>query len=328
MGYFPAINISTSYTLDYFNIGRIREQIAHFAGGSNLSYLDSMHKSVLNWHNLMDSEINQHIHGSTPNLQSQMFEHLRSNLDAVKSWGSDDIHYLIEEYNKKEEKRFYAEIEERVTVHQNSKQYLERSDGEEWEEKVQPAPLWAMAMRSLGYIDKRVHHKIIEVTGGPDVIDLAYVDRYIAFAKDIVDSYKRIAAGHLSMWDAGKIKSNTSLIISTNQPKTVNPQQALLEQSGKEIGDKLKVKLNLEQLLFLFKMLYESDKIDAANNIEICRFIADYFSTPKANDISVDSLRKTWSDFNKKVPPFWFSFFNELAEKVKKDYPNNYRPIK
>jgi hypothetical protein len=314
MAYFPSINMATNETLSYFKIGRIKEQIRKLKGEPNLSYLDSYEEMAIQSHELMEAEINQHIHGSTENLQSQMFEHLREALGIIDSWTDNDVEILIDQYNINTEKQFNADIENKANAFKESTEFIQRKHKEEWEEEISNYGLLSSMGIAFSKV-RKVHYKWYIVTGGPDVIDLGYTGDYLKFLHRIADNYKRIAGNNLKLWDEKKIKSNTTTTIIAHQPLL----QPISETESRR--KKLKTQLTAGQILYLFKSLNSAGIFENITIADICRFISENMSTKGKEELSAENLAKVWSKIDINDIAFWYEKFPELNNMAIKNNP-------
>lgn len=328
MPYTPAIDSAAFYTVEYFKIGRIADHIYKWSGKSNYSYLDNYHELVFDWHRILETEIDQHIHGSTENLQNQYFEHLREVLDIVNTWNDESIIRAIDKYNNEAEVKFYKAIEEKVEAFRKSTEYLTRAHKEEWEEYPPPNPFFSSANLRL-FKTKRIHYKWYIVDGGPDVLDVSFIPQYLEFVRKITDNFKRIANSTLKLWDEKKIKSNASINLVLPPVQTSQPQR-LLEQPEDDKRKKLKVNLSVKQLLYLFKMLKDAGIVEVPLLKDIHKFVGANFETNAKgakDDISAANLAKLWSTISAdpQTAAYWMDKFIDLHNLAKKDNPNNIR---
>lgn len=288
MPYFPAIKSATYYTINYFLIGRIYDEVKRMAGGQHLDYLNSYYEMVFEWHKLLEIEIDQHIHGSTPNLQAQYFELLREALNTVSLWNDNDIIRAVELYNKETEEKFWNETMAKAETFINSEEYLKRKHKEEWEVEVPYLPFLAGKSGEMFKI-KHIHYKWYIVEGGADVIDVSYLPMYLEYIRKISDNFKRIVSSNLKLWDEKKIKSNASTTIQLIQSPTENNQ---LESPKKETSrKKLKINLTIKQIAYLFKLLKQVNLLESQPDIDVAHFIKESFVSKKGEEISLKNLQ-------------------------------------
>lgn len=75
---------------------------------------------------------------------------------------------------------------------------------------------------------------------------------------------------------------------------------------------KLKMKLTVDQIAYLFKLLYDSDLIDVRHTTEIQRFIIANFETPVTQNISAKNLANSFGNPDQKSLDFWKGMFRKF----------------
>jgi hypothetical protein len=317
MPYTPAIDSAAFYTVQYFQIGKIADYMNKMAGKLNFGYLDGWVDFVFDWHKIMQTEIDQHIHGSTENMQNQYFEHVRYVSDIVNTWHDGSIIRAIDKYNLEAETRFYKDIEEKADAFRKSNEFLNRTHKEEWEEDPPENPFFGGIYKSY-FKTKKIHYKWYIVEGGPEVLDVSYTQQYLELVNKIADNFKRIVNATLKLWDEKKIKSNATASIQILQPQGQTP--FLLNSTQQEIpSEKLKTTLTSGQILYLFKTLKSLDVFGSVSNVDLCRFIARHICTKDTDQLSADNLAKVWSNIDPNDISYWYEQYPEMVKVSVKD---------
>lgn len=157
------------------------------------------------------------------------------------------------------------------------------------------------------------------------MLDVSYTQQYLELVKKITDNFNRIVNAALKLWDAKKIKSNTTTTIQVIQPESQVP---LLLSAQQEEGpaQKLQMDLTVPQLLYLFKALKDVGLLKNTNLTEVYKAITNTIrlsSKKDGEEISVKKLANTWSTLDAKTAQFWVDKFIDLHKAAKKDNPNN-----
>lgn len=102
-----------------------------------------------------------------------------------------------------------------------------------------------------------------------------------------------------------------------------NVYKSAKEDKINKINNKLKIKLSVAELAYLFKVLDYHDLIDKTHNTDIYQFLADNFQTKGKKDKEVQSSKSIKNDFDSpemKTIVFWddkFEKFKKYTEKNK-----------
>jgi hypothetical protein len=99
---FVRVNQSLNFTLEYYNIGRIKDHMFRFAGKLNLDYLDTYYDLTFTFHSQMEDEIHQVMQTNDGVTQVIFFENLKEWLSdwRIEKVNKDIILDLIEKYNE------------------------------------------------------------------------------------------------------------------------------------------------------------------------------------------------------------------------------------
>lgn len=114
-----------------------------------------------------------------------------------------------------------------------------------------------------------------------------------------------------------KMIISLELQIATLLKETIELENELTYKNS----NKLKVKLSVAQLTYLFKILEEHKLIDANHNTDIFKFIADSFQTKGKKDKEEQSNKSIKNDFDNpemKTIVFWDEKFEEFKKYTSK----------
>lgn len=292
---FPRISQAIKYTLEFYNIWKIKEYINWLSNPSKHYPVNDWADTVIYLHNKMEDEINQTIHTTNANTQNFLFESLKEWLEdyRIKPIEPEIFLKLIDEYNKKTYEDFELLIETAVEKFRQSPNFY-REHLEEYEVESKTNTLLGG-----GYFpfrkSKEKNYKFYCITESPDLIDLAYFNEYLVIVNKVTGNFRRVISKYVKLYDAGKIFENSSSQISFGKlPNTYPP---LLEESKEK--KKLKVSLTVSQLAVLFKLLNDTKVIQNSSNTEICQFISSNFETKASYDISTKNLMNNFSNPDK-----------------------------
>ncbi len=210
---FPETNEALYYTLSYFKIGRIGEQIKKFGGGLNLTYLDSYYEVTLQSHKNMEAEINQNVVGSIPFIQLSLFDYLR---DWLNNWQFNagferEIEYLIDQANEKERSRYQLEIEkDEIEYRQSVPPGVEY--GHDYEVEIKAHYNFFAGRLVPAKLETRTF--LFVTTKKPDLIDKTYIPEYTTLVKKLTDSFRRHSEKYATNFFAGKYSVNANLLVA------------------------------------------------------------------------------------------------------------------
>ena len=313
---FPSINLVFNDAIGYYKIGRIRDHIFKLSGKINYQYLDDSIALSYKMQEHAVEEIKQHIHGSTANVQVEMFMYLKNLIDFLKTHTNESIKKLIDDYNNTVEKEFNEKIDLEVLAFQKSTTYLTRKHGEEYEEEISSVSALFGGGHFHKYKIKKVHYKYYAIERGAEYIDTEFLPGYFELVNDINGHLLRLINYYVDLWDAGKITSNATIIV-VNKPTDNKEQTNTLEVSSQE-RKKLKMNLSVTQLAYLFKLLYDSNMIENTSKADLTRFIVANFSTKMSQEISEGSLANKLSVTEKAEANFWADELMKMHKAAKK----------
>lgn len=158
--------------------------------------------------------------------------------------------------------------------------------------------------------------------GRPLIINTYYLQRYYLFASAAIIYFKNIIESYTKLYNENKLSPNNFTSVQPQiAPPSVSPP---LLNSSKEKLKKLRTTLNAEQLLYLFKTLYNAQLISCDDYKDIHQIISSNFkpNTIKSGaDLSVSNLGKLWSNIDINNVAFWEDKFVYLHNLAQKDNP-------
>lgn len=331
---FMRINNAVKFTGECFGIEKIKDYLLYFAERDKnpnwTSYLDGWDEFVLTIHGYMEDEIFQTVQTCDNNTQVFLFEELRKLLN--EDWRFTEelnkTHFILSayKYNDKLNEEFELSVQEKVNVHQESDNYKNLTDGQEYEAKGYNFPIGLGLNSILGYGNRTlIFRKILCIEKAPTFLDFYQIHKYFQLVEKLVKNFRKIISHHLALYDAGKYVSSANVIIERKQLSN-NPEPKLIESTEQDQAVKIEVDLSAAQLLYLFKALKDLGVVKNKNNSDIFRVLSSWFeiSTKKdGEDISFNKLRNLWSQLEAKTASFWFDKFIDLSKVAKKDNPNN-----
>lgn len=307
-----------TYTLEYYEIGRIRNHMLLFAGKtSDLSYsketLSDWYDLMFDLHSQLENEIREVIATHTPTAQYLFF-------DTVRKWLNEDYRLIgvnrekvlqeIWDYNEKTEKEFELRVTNNVDAHRNSP-HFNRAEKEEYEVEV-TTPVWALFLPNaniIPYTQKKIHHKIHCIEEIPPILDWTYFKDYIQLLTKLIDSLRGVLLKYSTQYEQGKIPySNTATIGNTDNTKLLAPPQE---------SKKVKFKLSVAQLSFLFRMLFDAGLIDTKVKEDLYRFISENSESKRSNNISTNAIGNDFNSIDKATATFWEAKLKEMLKQAK-----------
>jgi len=311
---FPKTANALKLTLEFYNIWKIKNYFEWFNNPSAHTYLKDWVEAILYQHEKMEDEIQQTIHTTNANTQTFLFENLKEWLDdyRIKSVDPQFFLLLIDDYNEKAYKDFDLLVENAVEKFMQSPNFY-REHLEEYEVESKPNALMG-GLYAPFKKTKKINYKFYCITESPDLIDLAYLDRYLDLVNKIIGNFKRIVSKYVKLYDEGKIFESSSTRIAPAKP-TKNYLSLLAESNENK---KLKVNLTVPQLAFLFKLLDDTNLIKDTSNTDICNFISSNFTTKASGDISTKNLMNHFSTPDKVTADYWRDILNKMKTAANK----------
>lgn len=92
-----------------------------------------------------------------------------------------------------------------------------------------------------------------------------------------------------------------------------------INQQEEKPKNKLKTNLNVKEIAYLFRVLFDEGIIDAKHKTDVFNFISESFSSKKADDVSPNSIKNAFDTPDYNAMDFWHTKFIHFAQKVKKD---------
>ena len=278
---------------------------------------NTWHETVLRLHSHMEEEIIQNMLLYNDIGKVYFFDTLKSWLTEYRIIAVNIplLSHQIEMYNQKTYDEFLVKVEEEETKFKETFEYKNYHHQQVYQKEA--FPIWAYHIKPSHPIMQEVtYHKFICVST-PQLIDTKYLKDYVLLVEELIDNFKGIINFHLAKYEA---------VSGVPKPPVLKlpPAQKQLEQMKKPNEDpvKLKAKITVEQLTFLFKILYNCNIINAPKVGDIHNFLADHFETISASTISAKNIGKLWSVKTDETIDFWVKKFIELDKEAKR------KPIK
>jgi len=307
---FPLINVAISDLVEYYEIDNIKMFYENFTGSSTYTIRGKNMPEIYNEHTKrvqadMDTEITQHIHGSSHNVLVQLFEYLENWLNDVRiekidiAWIEKRIdkhnNWIISDFSKKQQEIGDEFIKGLDTT---------RIVGVEYETIVKNNLL-----PFFNPFKTKVTHRLYHcVESTPNVIEYSeFIVYYGKVVKEVVNGFVQIIQPYLKQWKNDLIKANSTVIIqqSTSNIKPLHSPK------------KLKVKLNVKQLSYLFKLLDEEKLIDTKSKMDLFRLIAENFATIGKDSISENNIRNHFNSPEKATAKFWAKHLSEMLKRAR-----------
>lgn len=92
-----------------------------------------------------------------------------------------------------------------------------------------------------------------------------------------------------------------------------------INQQEEKPKNKLKTNLNVKEIAYLFRVLFDEGIIDAKHKTDVFNFISESFSSKKADDVSPNSIKNAFDTPDYNAMDFWHTKFIHFTQKVKKD---------
>jgi len=309
---FPLINVAISDLVEYYEIDNIKMFYENFTGSSTYTIRGKRMPEIYNEHTKrvqadMDTEITQHIHGSSHNILVQLFEYLENWLSDVRVQEVNVIwvENKIDEYNNRIIKEFSDKQQE---IGDEFRKGLDpnRIAGTEYENIKDSNKLSPLLS---GYFKTKETHRLYRcVESTAKVIEYSeFIVYYGKVVKEVVNGFVQIIQPYLKQWKNDLIKANSTVIIqqSTSNIKPLHSPK------------KLKVKLNVKQLSYLFKLLDEEKLIDTKSKMDLFRLIAENFATIGKDSISENNIRNHFNSPEKATAKFWAKHLSEMLKRAR-----------
>jgi len=315
---FPLTNQAISFTLEFYEIGRIKDYMFRFAGTERIKvtpdHITSWEEFILELHQRMEGEINQVILTTTSNTQVIFFEFLKEWLTDYRIDSVDEIqiHHEILLYNDRTYIEYVDRIEKKVNEFRSTQNFKTKKHKEEYEHEIVG---WASIP---SYTETRINYSYYCIEEKPELIDMAYFSKYVLLVSGFIANFKRILSKYVALYDTGKIgsslQSEEKLL-----PFNSNEHFSLPEPNK---GSKLKVNLSVPQLAYLFKMLNELNPgiFDIKTKTELYRFISSNFTTKatEGKEISTEKLKILFNGTEKSIANYWIEHLKTMLEKSRK----------
>lgn len=300
---FPHFFIALDWTLGYYDISIIKKEfelIGNYGyGGSNRDTVQSSYDLVLTLHDRMENEIKHTIQNCYPATQVLHLELLKSWLDdfRVKETNKDYIEYLIDKYNAELYEELLIEVEKKEIEFKSTAHYkLEHGAEYTFEKPIMRLHGWMPINTGKTETVIEKNNKFFCIDKTPEYLDIKYLNQFIARLDVLISNFRRILTKYVDLYDTGKLPVSNQVVL-VQAPQEENPQKAL-PQPLITAPKKLKVKLSVEQLTYLFRLLKDEGLIEANDNIEIHEFISKNFETHKAGKNADISKLKIESSFS------------------------------
>ena len=316
------------YTLEYYNIDKIKDHLRALADP------DRSTKSLSEWydlifvlHNRMEDDINQVIYTNIPATQDYFFNNLKEWLSyyLISDLHIPTIIKEVETYNNNIYEEFISMIKIKEDVLKNNYN-PQLKENEEYEISVKRfgMGLGLMPFTPSQKTEKRFNRKYYCIEERLELLDTAYLYKYYVLVNRLLVNLRKILNKYISLYDTGKLPTNV-YVQSDKKNLENNPTPNLLPPP-KESKQKLKVKLSVPQLAYLFKILNDAGLLNTDTFKEIHEFISKNFivSSKGINeDISSGKISRIWNNFDVRIISYWTDKFIDLHKLSKKDNPNN-----
>ena len=296
---FQRISAAISHTMAFYEIDKIRDHMFIFSGkDANSSYKVDWYEWVLKEsHKRMEDEIMQTINTCDHNTQVYLFENLKEWLeeDRIKETYSLLIRYEIHKYNQRIYDEFLNQLNEEIEKFQSTDDFKNREHLEEYvieEPEYRNYGLLSFQRESTGKIKKtpKINYKFYCIEKKLEWINLEYLPDYINMLTKLIDNFRYILTKYVKMYDEGKIKAHNVIYIHAPMQANILPSpKKELPAPGQE--RKLKVKLTVDQLVYLFRLLHDEALFDVMEQKDIYEFIADNFETPKTTGKRISTTK-------------------------------------
>lgn len=299
---FFRINQAIRYTLEYYEIGKIRDHLFRFAGTergySTPHHLDEWYDLMFDLHRRMEDEINQTIQTTNQNTQVYLFETMKEWLNdyRITQLNKQLIWFEIDKYNERINKEFEEKVAKEVEAFQLNPNYSRKHKEEyEVEQRNFAGLLGGFTSSPASYKIKKVNYKYYCIEERPELIDTAFVDQYYPIIGEIVQNFKRIMSKYVALYNEGKIVPNHQVIVQNMVPLKV--QDALTQpEEIKGDDDKIRWAGTPKQFVQTFQPLIINGTLKYKGNSDvepIVRILYNTFRIDKAKgggEISVGTL--------------------------------------
>jgi len=293
---FLRVSQAIEYTLSFYQIDRIKEYMFKFADKVTVKVNDTStgyssrewHEIVIGLQDRMDDEITQHMVISNSVAQAYLFNTLESwvNDYRFESVWLPDIVDEIDKYNNRIYEEFLLKVEsdeEKFKANENYSKY-NHLDKIPIVHKAGGGLIGLMRRASQSpafeYTTEDEYRRFI-IAYCPPLIDTAFLEQYASVVKQLIDHFKWIVSKQLSIYKS--TKSNVSQLQIENS--NLHIQQPSVESK------KLKTKLSVDQLAYLFQLLKEEGIITTETNVEISEFISEHFETPRTANKKISATK-------------------------------------
>lgn len=311
---FPRIYHAIEITIEYFNIGRIKDHFYKLQGHPNLDYLDNRIATTKSWHLYMKEEINQNVVGAKPFVVREMFDYLNY---VVSTWRfqpdiADHISQLIIEENEKIILEYTKQIGIDELKFRTKVDFLKPHE-----------PPTKETQYDFRYEKGQTKIEIIEPNSWfyennrkTNILEDVYFSKYLEIVKDIIASFREVVDPYLDRYNTGRVEGLGLQPIQENIVQQL-PASSVLPKV-QEGNKKLKVNLTVEQLTVLFRLLKDCKLTNAKLDKEIHAFIADNFETLglEGKKASIKNIGKLFSSTDPDVMNFWIARFKDLSKKA------------
>jgi hypothetical protein len=256
----------------------------------------------------MDEEINQTIRTCDQLTKEELFEYLTDWIQYLESYlkAPQKLEQLISQYNEKRLLEYHKLVDLAEQKFKETEQYKTLDNLDFYEVKYVGFPIIGAMHRDESQKRLVQYRRFFEVPD-PDLIDIDYLNNYLEVARPIILRCINIAKKRLSYLKGEN--ETKELPASLSKPTNLLPATTIK-------SNKLKVRLTVEQLTVLFRLLKDSKLIDAKYDKEIHSFVADNFETVGlgGKSISAKNVAKLFSSTDTSVLNFWIAKFKTISE--------------
>ncbi|HUC81519.1 MAG TPA: hypothetical protein VMR70_11420 [Flavisolibacter sp.] len=299
---FFRINQAIRYTLEYYEIGKIKDHLFRLAGTERVystpHHLDEWYDLMFDLHQRMEDEINQTIHTTNQNTQVYLFETLKEWLNdyRIVQLNKQLILFEIDKYNDKVNAAFEDKVAKEVETFQLNPNF---SRGHKEEYEVEQRNFGGLlggftALPGTCKV-KKINYKYYCIEERPELIDTHFLEQYYPIVDSIIQNFRRIVSKYVIRYDAGKIVPNHQVIVQHMLP--MQTQHTLTQpEEIKDEEDKIRWAGTPKQFVQTFYPLIKDGTLKYKGNSDtetIVRRLYNCFRIDKAKgagELAFDSL--------------------------------------
>lgn len=309
---FPRIYKSVEFTIEYLKTGRIKEHFYKYAGGGNSNYLDSWISITKNWHQYMKDEINQNVLGSKPFVIHEMFAYLQN---VLSNWRfQDEMDKFIEVTIEEENEKIIIEYEKQIAIDEDK--FKSTVDFSKAHEKptteLTYTTQWLDGKPLLNF--KHPNCWFYENKRKIPLLEIEYLPKYLNLLNEIFTSFKDVVVPYVDRYKDGRLEGLVPELNKQNHVRELPPIPAV----GLPVSGKLKFNLSVDQLAYLFRLLYDHGLIETPSKAELKRFIIANMSTKGSENISDKSIGNKLSTTEKAEADFLADKLMDMYKAAKK----------